>query len=242
MPDSTINDVIISEDTTLDITLNHPGAIFAPPTNVQVEDIPYDNGHSLKLSWSLSTDDNSLTHYYIFRSRSSELSKTTTDIESFTSVDDLIVAEENTTILVAKVLQGTNTYTDKSVPLNGANYYYWIQSVADSGSSSKIPAGKKTSVKSEPTNFTLSAPYPNPFNASVTLEYVIANVSFVTLRFYDILGREVAVLQNGVLNAGLYRAIWDGKDNFGMMLGSGVYIYRIKAGGQTVQGKVMLLR
>ena len=80
-------------------------------------------------------------------------------------------------------------------------------------------------------NFSLAQNYPNPFNPSTKIEYSIPHSSLVTLKVYDILGREVATLVNAEKQAGVYKVNFDGNG-----LSSGVYFYRIEAtpvGGQS---------
>ena len=73
-----------------------------------------------------------------------------------------------------------------------------------------------------PDKFTLSQNYPNPFNPSTTIEFNIPNSGFVTLKVFDITGREAALLINQKLNQGLYQKEFNA-GNFA----SGVYIYSI---------------
>ncbi|MFC1607871.1 T9SS type A sorting domain-containing protein, partial [Candidatus Latescibacterota bacterium] len=194
-----------------------------PPTNVLVTDVPEDNGHSTHLTWTLSTDDASLSHYYIYRSRNSEFSETYVSIDSLGSIDALIEAEEVTTVMIATVPRGTSTYTDNSIPLNGVNYYYWIQSVSESGSSKVAPAsGYRTSVESAPSQFGVSAPYPNPFNASTTIKYSLPADSYVILTVYNVSGQVVSVLKNELQSAGHYSFTWNATD-----MPSGLYFVTV---------------
>ena len=213
-----------------------------PPTNIQLIDVPGDHGHSLILTWTLSPDDDTITHYYIYRSRNSELSENILSVESFSTIVELIEAEENSTILIDNVPNGTNSYTDETVPLSGVLYYYWIQSVNESGGSEKIAAGFVTSVSVIPNIFKVKSPYPNPFNPTTTIQYEIPFDTHVKLVIYDILGRKIAVLQNGIISAGVHEAKWDGKNKYGELTGSGVYVYQLITGDHKAQGKVLFLR
>ena len=142
-------------------------------------------------------------------------------------------------------MRGLNSFTDTSVPLNNETYYYWIQAVGQSGESEKVAAhvyGGVTSVENVPSEFRLSAPYPNPFNPSTTIRYEIPVNCHVRIIMYDILGREVALLQDETVYAGVHKALWDGSDKHGNLVGSGVYLYKFMAGTYTNQGKVLFLR
>ncbi len=83
----------------------------------------------------------------------------------------------------------------------------------------------EATVAAAPAVFALSQNYPNPFNPTTLIHYSIASASHVTLKVYDLLGREVAVLVNGPLAAGAYTAQFDAS-----RLSSGAYFYRLDAG------------
>ena len=85
--------------------------------------------------------------------------------------------------------------------------------------------------------FYLFQNYPNPFNPTTKMDYSIPRASFVTLKVYDILGREVATLVNEEKPAGNYEVEFNGKG-----LSSGVYFYRIQAGNFVSTKKLVLLK
>lgn len=88
-----------------------------------------------------------------------------------------------------------------------------------------------------PGKYDLSQNFPNPFNPSTSIRFAIPKSSFVTLKVYDMLGREVATLVNQELNAGTFEYSFDGSK-----LTSGVYFYRIDAGDFTEIKKMMLVK
>jgi photosystem II stability/assembly factor-like uncharacterized protein len=85
--------------------------------------------------------------------------------------------------------------------------------------------------------FRLEQNYPNPFNPKTAISFQLSVISFVTLRVFDILGREVTTLTNGVKEAGLHRIEWNASGFRG-----GIYFYRIKIGNSTETKKMILLR
>jgi len=92
-----------------------------------------------------------------------------------------------------------------------------------------------------PLEFSLSQNYPNPFNPTTTIEFMLPEQLPVELRVYDMLGREVATLLRGdVMNPGRHIIRWNGRNNFNETVATGVYFYRIVAGGH-VQAKKMVL-
>ncbi len=83
-------------------------------------------------------------------------------------------------------------------------------------------------VKGLPTEFALSQNYPNPFNPLTIVNYQLPFDNFVTLKVYDMLGREVATLVDGIQEAGYYSQPWNGTDASGQQLASGIYFYRLE--------------
>ena len=93
-----------------------------------------------------------------------------------------------------------------------------------------------------PTAFALDQNYPNPFNPATTIRFALPNNAQVRMSVYDILGREVRTLMNADLNAGYHQVVWDGKNNLGTSVSSGVYIYRVEAGSFISTKKMMLMK
>jgi hypothetical protein len=91
-----------------------------------------------------------------------------------------------------------------------------------------------------PAKFEVFQNYPNPFNPTTTISYTLPKNSFVTLKVYDVLGREVKTLVNTEQKPGVYNMLWNGENNFGTKVASGIYIYRVTAGAK-VQSKKMIL-
>ena len=86
---------------------------------------------------------------------------------------------------------------------------------------------QKAMGKVAPVPLVSASNYPNPFNPATTIHYDLAETAQVTLSVYDALGRRVRTLVSGILPTGPYAAEWDGRDDAGMPVGSGVYLYRI---------------
>ncbi|MBM2846096.1 MAG: hypothetical protein HW407_1408, partial [Bacteroidetes bacterium] len=84
--------------------------------------------------------------------------------------------------------------------------------------------------------------YPNPFNPETTIEFQIPETSPVKLEIIDVLGRSVRILLTGEANPGKYRVRWDGTNDAGMKVASGVYVYRLSAGSYEASRKVVLLK
>jgi hypothetical protein len=94
-----------------------------------------------------------------------------------------------------------------------------------------------------PTEFGLSQNYPNPFNPSTVIRFDLPKEAPVTLEIYNILGVKVRTLMSGeAASAGRYTAVWDGRDESGATVTTGVYLYRIIAGDFHASKKMMLLK
>jgi len=93
-----------------------------------------------------------------------------------------------------------------------------------------------------PVQFLLSQNYPNPFNPTTTFEYHVSDAGFVTLKVYDLLGRETATLVNENVAPGSYLVQWNGTDHGRQVASSGVYLYRLTAGSRSLTGKMLLMK
>jgi glycosidase len=93
-----------------------------------------------------------------------------------------------------------------------------------------------------PTAVTLYQNYPNPFNPSTQIRYELSSQGFVSLEVYDMLGRKVRSLVNRLQPSGAYVASWDGKNDSGVVLSSGVYFYRLVANSRNYTRKMLFLR
>ena len=213
--------------------------VLDPPSNLIVEDVPSDNGHTLHLVWNVSPDDEKglVSWYRIYRSRSDRLS-VPIPVTQFASVDSLNSWDVFYTVLIDSVAAGVSEYSDENVPLNGETYFYWLQSAGDGAESEKIASGNAVAyVDNAPDSFQFSSPYPNPFNASATIEYSIPAESRVNLTILNISGQIVSVLKDEVQAAGNHSVIWNAAG-----MPSGMYICTLKARGSFAAKKISLLK
>jgi hypothetical protein len=84
--------------------------------------------------------------------------------------------------------------------------------------------------------------YPNPFNPVTNLKYGVAVEGRVSIDIYDVRGRQVATLLNEVVRPGTYTIVWDGKDNGGRRVSSGIYMARFKTMDQTQVQRMTLVK
>ena len=159
------------------------------------------------------------------------------------------------------------SFTDNNVNF-GQTYYYYIEDVDFAGKKSKSPilkitAGQESEVKIIdksniifpsklktiviPTEFALLQNYPNPFNPETWIPFALAQNAPVTISIYDTKGQLVRTLHLGTKPAGFYltkdKAIyWDGRDNLGEKVSSGVYYYTLQAGDFNATRKLVIVK
>ena len=93
-----------------------------------------------------------------------------------------------------------------------------------------------------PPPFTLRPNYPNPFNPTTEIRFDLSRPGPVRLAVYDLLGREVRTLVDGFRAAGAHAVVWDGRSDAGETVASGVYLYRMEAGGFTESRMMVLMK
>ncbi len=93
-----------------------------------------------------------------------------------------------------------------------------------------------------PTEFALYGAAPNPFNAACAIAFDIPEDVKVVVEVYDLLGHKVNTIVNADMKAGTHRVIWDGTDEAGRQLSSGMYLYRMSAGSFSATGRMVYLR
>jgi Tol biopolymer transport system component len=94
----------------------------------------------------------------------------------------------------------------------------------------------------EPKGFVLTGNYPNPFNPSTHIAFTLPSSGVAQLSVYDVTGRRVRDLVSSTLSAGAHEMVWDGRDESGAAVSSGIYIARLKMGNATVSHRMMLIK
>ena len=175
------------------------------------------SGRDVTLNWSTATETNN-SGFDIERSvLNGTWSKvgnvsgngTTTSPQSYTFNDRNLAA-------------GTYSYRLKQIDFNGNFEYFELSNNVNIG---------------VPDNFSLSQNYPNPFNPATNLEFGISELGFVSLKVYDLSGKEVTTLVNEVKPAGYYTVNFNGAG-----LSSGIYFYTLSAGNFVSTKKMTLIK
>ena len=134
--------------------------------------------------------------------------------------------------------RATRSHVDVSVE-PGRTYHYELLIHSQDGDDIRSPVATVTVPKLE---MTLGQNFPNPFKPATTIEYTLSEQSSAVLGVYDAAGRLVVRLDQGVRDAGIHRAEWDGRDADGRAVGSGVYFYRIEGAPHVAAKKMVLVR
>ena len=100
-----------------------------------------------------------------------------------------------------------------------------------------IVSVKELANKSLPEVYTLFQNYPNPFNPTTNISFILPSKLFVSLKIFDVIGREVATIVSEEMSAGSYSKQWNAAN-----ISSGIYFYRLQAGSFTETKKLVLLR
>ncbi len=112
--------------------------------------------------------------------------------------------------------------------------------------SHRMEVGAVTTAKSGdrllPDQFGLAQNYPNPFNPTTSISFSVPTATNVTLEIFNILGEKVATPFNGMASSGINEVIWDGKNESGKAVASGIYFYRMKADDFEKTCKMVLMK
>jgi flagellar hook assembly protein FlgD len=105
-----------------------------------------------------------------------------------------------------------------------------------------IATGVEDNTIKIPANFTLTQNHPNPFNPETEIGFQLPEAGQVVLKIYNTRGQEILTLADKQYEAGFHTLRWDGNDNYGDPVTSGIYLYRIRAGKFSQVKKMSLLR
>jgi hypothetical protein len=102
--------------------------------------------------------------------------------------------------------------------------------------------GPKPISSAVPSTFKLEQNYPNPFNPSTTINYDLAKAGQVRLDIYNLIGQRVTTLVNDVQSVGSWNVVWNGKDDVGSSVASGIYFYRLAGPNVLLTKKMVLMK
>lgn len=189
--------------------------------------------NNVMLLWVTQSETNCVG-YYIYRNTSSSL-------ESATNLQTLVQATNTSQ-------QQTYMFVDEDLDQDG-EYFYWLQSLDMDGSSSffgpiSILYGSNQGGQNPGIPFAteLLGAYPNPFNPSTTIQYSLLQPGLVVIQVFNVRGQIIRDFRAVHNVPGFYEMLWDGRDNSGKPVGSGMYLYRMQSGTFKDVKRMMLLK
>ena len=215
------------------------GSSDAPlPVTLSSFTAEFSGGASL-LTWSTQSESNNLG-WNVYRS------ETSTIAEGFQINQNMIEGAGTTT-------EETNyTFSDSYETNSNTSYWYWIESVDNGGSTSlhgpvEVYVGDNEDNEFPPElteNYGLAQNYPNPFNPTTKIAFRLleSDAKDSSITIYNTKGEVVKVFRNLMTNDNdIGYANWDGRDEAGNAVSSGIYMYKMKAGGRYTSTKKMIL-
>jgi len=130
-------------------------------------------------------------------------------------------------------------------------YWFWLGSEAaaegvvfrvDDISLMESTVSVEEATDAMPAEYALGQNYPNPFNPTTTMEFVLPAAGAVEMAVYDLAGHKVRTLRNENMSSGVYTVTWNGRDDAGNEATTGLYFYRLTAGGTSLTKKMLLLK
>jgi hypothetical protein len=186
-----------------------------PPQGLLIRKLTSDSWQLVWFNPEPASDGQKPDYYVIYRSEQGEF----VDINNPRNI-----------LAIVPTASSVNIYTDK-IPDTTKIYAYVVTSLDRLKNESQPSNVVITNVGLESilTDFNLSPGYPNPFNSVINFSYSVPSGSFVDIRIYDLLGREVKKIVSGFHFNGRYQFYWDGTDNNGVEVASGFYVCRMNA-------------
>lgn len=188
--------------------------------------------NTVLLKWTTQSESNCIG-YHILRNTADEL-ETAHDLQ-------ILIEATNTSQLQSY------EFADEDV-LESGTFYYWLMS-ADFDGGVYYYGPISITLESQPNlppelvlETRLLNAYPNPFNPSTRISYSLLNPGKVVIELYNMRGQKVREFQNNHEHPGYYSIIWDGKDEKGSLVSSGLYFYRMSSGKYTEMKKLVLAK
>jgi hypothetical protein len=217
----------------------------SPPSNGQNISIPYAVPHDLaatmlengvKLTWAYDFDTTNLRGFRVYRNGINLTSGNPVPPNIMWYLDDTAIIGESYSYDARALYQNPNGVSGPSIPLD-------------------IVYVSEADELIQPLTTRLFANYPNPFNPETTIAFTVGSIYIssessrhtashtgVRIEIYNIRGQLVRELLNAELTSGVYNVVWDGTDDDGRDVGSGVYFYRMTSGDFSATNKMLLIK
>jgi len=195
----------------------------------------YGDDGLISIEWVTESEINNLG-FYIYRSKTKD--------GEYIQVNEAMINGAG-----SSAMPNTYKYIDDTVDLSVETYFYYLEDVDIAGIKTKshiIEVARKP-IPAIPKKFALLQNYPNPYNPETWIPYALPVDTTVTMKIYNSTGRIVKTFFLGARRAGMYtskrRAVyWDGKNEDGECVGSGIYFYAIEAGEFSAVKRMLMLK
>lgn len=174
---------------------------------------------TIELSWS-SYQDKNCAGFNLYRSQSPQT--------NFVKLNDQLI--------IGKTNFSFRDLTARA----GVTYNYKLEEVSQTG---KKKVQRMTTVTApKPDRYCLTSNFPNPFNSLTSFKYEIPAPTYVTIEVYNVLGKKVKTLVDAFKEPGIYTVFWDGRDDAGQNVVSGVYFYHMATANYNMTHKMIVVR
>ncbi len=150
--------------------------------------------------------------------------------------DSLAISYYDTIEVRWRIVTGTVDKFNNKINVNTNHFSLW----ALTSSSEELITSVDHVNRFVPTQFELRQNYPNPFNPTTTITFSQPSTSLITLKIYNVLGREIATLADETFSQGIHYIEWNGRDSNGIPVGSGVYFYVLRSSSGFFDSNKML--
>jgi hypothetical protein len=207
--------------------MDNSGDLYLPITLASFDAQINPSGNGVKLNWTTISENNNYG-FYVERRAKSEI--------DFKEIANSFVSGNGTTLEPKSY-----SFVDNTLTTPGP-YHYRLRQVDNDGLTNysqvvSVNVSALAITETVPYEFKIYQNYPNPFNPTTTIKYEIPKTSFVSLKVYNLLGQEVAILVNEKQEAGSYDMHFDGSK-----LASGIYLYSLQTGSFLSTKKLLLLK
>jgi len=134
--------------------------------------------------------------------------------------------------------KGERQYVDRTAK-GGPTYDYLLSVVLVDASEARSQSVK---VETRALELGLNQNHPNPFNPTTTVSFVLPDRTHVKLSIFDVTGRHIRTLADDVLDEGVHQYVWDGRDDRGGQVSTGVYFYRLETTERMLTRKMLMLK
>ncbi len=218
----------------------------APSNIMDLSALPGDNGGEITITWTAPGDNGSqgtASYYLILYSNDTITSSNWEEADYCVSPPSPLPAGQSQSHTLCDLTPGTEYCVAVKAydeALNGSNLSNVEFSVSQTGFI--LDTDDEDDDGSLPEKFALSQNYPNPFNPNTVIEYSLPRTAHVKLEIYNVLGQLTATLLDSQMPAGKYAVDWNGLDNNGLAVATGLYMYRIQADDFSQSRKMVMVK